>query len=189
MRLNHTEQLAGCKGINIVTGLLVIYGSKINALRFSRKCAKSGFAAANLLKKCFNPDWIHLFKFINENTRKICEMCLKLTIKAPERRHWQFMNSEKTEVTILNKEFLIKIRAPRDSVVWQVIKIFVVLRRRPLHFRIINFRYKYSIDMNVHETIQWRYFHVLGRCSRREMSYSSYAYKLCLASPCNLNET
>lgn len=28
VRLNHTERLAGCKKINIVTGFLVIYGSK-----------------------------------------------------------------------------------------------------------------------------------------------------------------
>ena len=28
VRLNHTERLAGCKKINIVTRFLVIYGSK-----------------------------------------------------------------------------------------------------------------------------------------------------------------
>lgn len=53
VRLNHTERLAGCKKINIVTGFLVIYGSKwINLVMFSRKWAKVGLAAATLLRKC-----------------------------------------------------------------------------------------------------------------------------------------
>ena len=34
-----------------------------------------------------NLDDIYLFKFNNENTRTMCEVCSKLTIKTPERRH------------------------------------------------------------------------------------------------------
>ena len=33
------------------------------------------------------PANIYLFKVNNRNTRKSCEICLKLTIKTPERRH------------------------------------------------------------------------------------------------------
>ena len=43
------------------------------------QCIKSDF--------CFQAE-IYLFKFNNKNTRKRCEICSKLTIKAPERRHW-----------------------------------------------------------------------------------------------------
>ena len=32
---------------------------------------------------------IYLFKVNNKNTRKRCEICSKLTIKTPERRHWR----------------------------------------------------------------------------------------------------
>ena len=31
---------------------------------------------------------IYLLKVINRNTRTKCEICSKLTIKTPERRHW-----------------------------------------------------------------------------------------------------
>ena len=34
---------------------------------------------------------IYSFKFNNRNTRKRCEICLKLTIKTPERRHCVFI--------------------------------------------------------------------------------------------------
>ena len=34
------------------------------------------------------PDNIYLFKVNNRSTRKRCEICSKLTIKAPERRQW-----------------------------------------------------------------------------------------------------
>ena len=33
------------------------------------------------------PANIYLFKFSNRDTRKKCEVCSKLTIKTPERRH------------------------------------------------------------------------------------------------------
>ena len=35
------------------------------------------------------PGNIYLFKDNNRNSRKRCEICLKLTIKTPERRHWR----------------------------------------------------------------------------------------------------
>ena len=34
------------------------------------------------------PAVIHLLKVNNRNTRTICEICSKVTIKLPERRHW-----------------------------------------------------------------------------------------------------
>ena len=36
---------------------------------------------------CFRVD-IYMFKVNNRNTRTRCEMCSKLIIKTPERRHW-----------------------------------------------------------------------------------------------------
>ena len=35
----------------------------------------------------FVPADIYLFKIDNENTRKMCKICLKLTIKTPEGYH------------------------------------------------------------------------------------------------------
>ena len=44
------------------------------------------------------PANIYLFKVINRNARKRCEICSKLTIKTPERRQWRrssiFINFE-----------------------------------------------------------------------------------------------
>ena len=31
----------------------------------------------------------YMFKVKNRNTRKSCQICLKLTIKTPERPHWR----------------------------------------------------------------------------------------------------
>ena len=36
---------------------------------------------------------IYLFKVNNRDTNKSCEICSKLTIKTPERRHWYFFSS------------------------------------------------------------------------------------------------
>ena len=35
-----------------------------------------------------NPDGNYMFKVNNKNIRTRCEICSKLTIKAPKRRHW-----------------------------------------------------------------------------------------------------
>ena len=35
------------------------------------------------------PASIYLFKVNNENTRAVCKICPKLTIKTPERSHWR----------------------------------------------------------------------------------------------------
>ena len=37
-----------------------------------------------------NPASIYLLKVNNRNTRTRCEICSKLTIKTPERRHWHW---------------------------------------------------------------------------------------------------
>ena len=36
-----------------------------------------------------SPSGIYLFKVNNRNTRTRCEICSKLTINTPERRHWR----------------------------------------------------------------------------------------------------
>ena len=40
-------------------------------------------------------------KVNNRNTRKRCEICSKLTIKTPERRHWR-----RSDVFIVNSEYI-----------------------------------------------------------------------------------
>ena len=44
----------------------------------------------------------YLFKVRNKNIRKRCEICLKLTIKTPGRRHWRF-----SSVFIVNFEHIL----------------------------------------------------------------------------------
>ena len=38
---------------------------------------------------CSNSEHDYMFKVNNRNTRTRCEICSKLTIKTPERRHWR----------------------------------------------------------------------------------------------------
>ena len=40
-------------------------------------------------KQTANPAGIYLLKVNNRNTRTRCEICSKLTINTPERRHWR----------------------------------------------------------------------------------------------------
>ena len=40
------------------------------------------------LSNNYNPVGIYLLKVSNRNTRTKCEICSKLIIKTPERRHW-----------------------------------------------------------------------------------------------------
>ena len=48
------------------------------------------------------PASIYLLKFNNRNTRTRCEICSKLTIKTPERRHWR-----RSGVFIVNFEHIL----------------------------------------------------------------------------------
>ena len=48
-----------------------------------------------------NPAGIYLLKVDNRNTRARCEICSKLTIKTPERRHWR-----RSDVFIVNFEHI-----------------------------------------------------------------------------------
>ena len=43
----------------------------------------------------------YLLKFNNKNTRTRCEICSKLTIKTPERRHWRCNRSPDTNTAII----------------------------------------------------------------------------------------
>ena len=43
-------------------------------------------------EKSTNPAGNYLLKVNNRNTRTRCEICSKLTIKTPERRHWQMIS-------------------------------------------------------------------------------------------------
>ena len=44
----------------------------------------------SLLTRYFYPAGNYMFKVNNRNTRTRCEICSKLTIKTPKRRHWAF---------------------------------------------------------------------------------------------------
>ena len=68
------------------------------------QCIKSDF--------CFQGE-IYLFKFNNKNTRKRCEICSKLIIKAPERRHWH-----RSSVFIVN--FWTSMPFSSVSLVWRL---------------------------------------------------------------------
>ena len=48
------------------------------------------------------PVVIYLLKVNNRNTSTRCEICLKLTIKTPERRHWR-----RSSVFIVNFEHIL----------------------------------------------------------------------------------
>ena len=50
----------------------------------------------------FNPVGIYIFKVNKRNTRTRCELCSKLTIKTPERRHWR-----RSGVIIVNFEHIL----------------------------------------------------------------------------------
>ena len=47
------------------------------------------------------PAGVYLFKVSNRNTTTRCEICLKLTIKIPERRHWR-----RPAIFIVNFEYI-----------------------------------------------------------------------------------
>ena len=68
----------------IVCSFRIIFNITIRTVTSGKspRC-KSGFASAY----CY-PANIYLFKVNNRNTRKRCEICSKLIIKIPERRHW-----------------------------------------------------------------------------------------------------
>ena len=61
------------------TYLLIVRAAFFTSLRNVAKDVMKVFRA--------NPTNIYLFKVNNRNTRKRCEICSKLTIKTPERRH------------------------------------------------------------------------------------------------------
>ena len=70
--------------LRIVCSFRIIFNITIRTVTSGKspRC-KSGFASAY----CY-PANIYLFKVNNRNTRKRCEICSKLIIKIPERRHW-----------------------------------------------------------------------------------------------------
>ena len=52
-------------------------------------------------QKYIDPAGIYLLKVNNRNTRLMCEICSKLNIKTPERRHWR-----RSGVFIVNLEHI-----------------------------------------------------------------------------------
>ena len=76
--------------VNIVSGLflylIIVYKglfcpNKINNIYYMQHNDSFDFDS--------NTAGIYLFKVNNRNTRTRCEICSKLTINTPERRHWR----------------------------------------------------------------------------------------------------
>ena len=55
---------------------------------FSMNHAFSGILSLEFVSKWTSSSDIYLFKVTNGNTRTVCEVCLKLTIKTSEGRQW-----------------------------------------------------------------------------------------------------
>ena len=68
---------------------------KIRNKIYKQHCKEKDQAKKELLHKQFKiyrysfPAGIYLLKVNNRNTRTRCEICSKLTINTPERRHWR----------------------------------------------------------------------------------------------------
>ena len=58
-----------------------------------------------------------MFKVNNRNTRTRCEICSKLTIKIPERRHWQ-VNAGWDNVVIICQKYYIEIILKINQLYW-----------------------------------------------------------------------
>ena len=62
----------------------------------------------NVFHETVFPVGIHLLRGNNRNTRRRCEICSKLTIKTPERRHWRWTYfTPCSAVSIINFEHVI----------------------------------------------------------------------------------
>ena len=72
---------------HILRNVLTLHGTERN------KNLK-GKSVKKIYRMIVYPVGIYLLKVNNRNSRKRCEICSKLTIKTPERRHWrlQFLN-------------------------------------------------------------------------------------------------
>ena len=64
------------------------FGVSVNSLNMNEIWRRSLFSALNTFSKLIYPADIYLFKVNNSNTRTMSEICWKLTIETPERRHW-----------------------------------------------------------------------------------------------------
>ena len=69
----------------------------VRCLMYSRHLPRCLFHRTfQSLKKCYeclqDPANIYLFKVNNRNTRKSCQICSKLAIRAPERRYWHYLS-------------------------------------------------------------------------------------------------
>ena len=68
---------------------------------------KIAFHCLKSVRICsFFPTGIYLLKVNNRNTRTRCEICLKLTIKTPERRQWRVVTISKWSSIIIQKTFI-----------------------------------------------------------------------------------
>ena len=81
--------------VSILEVTLYQFGKKSNFCKFTlfyeRLVTILSLAHLNffyLVSNVVNPAGIYLFKVNNRNTRTMGEICSKLTIKIPERRHW-----------------------------------------------------------------------------------------------------
>ena len=88
-----------------------ILGNLANSENINEQCQTWSLSKKRSQLRCFQENFlrasndttnIYLFKVNNKNTTKRCEICSKLTIKTPERRHWRHWRS--SSVFIVNFE-------------------------------------------------------------------------------------
>ena len=93
-----TEEIFNGKVMEIWNELLMNFVSSNPAIKYLCKvffiktldqCRVMYWMFCLLCSKLINPPGICLFKVNDGNTRTMCKICSKVTIKAPERRQWR----------------------------------------------------------------------------------------------------
>ena len=98
------------------------------------------------------PANIFLFKVHNKNTRKICEICLKLTIKTPEWRYWRCSGVFIVNFEHISHLFLMFLLLIRTSKCWLYLGTFhaVSMLLIMLHYWYLkrnNIQYNLSVSL------------------------------------------
>ena len=74
---------------------------------------QQNFVPVRIGKVCY------MFKVNNRNTRTRCEICSKLTIKIPERCHWQ-VNAGWDNVVIICQKYYVEIILKINQLYWPI---------------------------------------------------------------------
>ena len=91
----------------LITVLLICFKLKSPKLNSSLICKRIKPSTNRINHNHWIPPGNYMFKVNNKNTKTRCEICSKLTIKIPERRHWR-----RSGIFIVNFEHI----SPRSCV-------------------------------------------------------------------------